>query len=195
MTIAVVKYNAGNIQSVLFALERLGVQGVWTDDPDTLYKADKVIFPGQGEASTAMRYLRERGLDEVLRGLTQPTLGICIGQQLFCTHSEENDTDCLGVFGARVRRFSGKGGLKVPQMGWNRLHSLRGPLFKGVPEQSYVYFIHSYYVEQDAHSIALADYGETFSAGTQRDNYFAVQFHPEKSGPAGQQILKNFIDL
>ncbi len=193
--IAVVKYNAGNIQSVLFALERLGVQGVWTDDPDVLYKADKVIFPGQGEASTAMRYLRERGLDDVLRNLKQPTLGICIGQQLFCSHSEENDTDCLGVFSTRVRRFSGKDGLKVPQMGWNRLHSLHGPLFKGVAERSYVYFIHSYYVEQDGYSIALADYGETFSAGIQRDNYFALQFHPEKSGPAGQQILKNFIDM
>jgi glutamine amidotransferase len=193
--IAVLKYNAGNVQSVLFALERLGVQAVWTDDPATLRSADKVIFPGQGEAASAMRYLRERGLDEVLRTLQQPMLGICIGLQLFCRHSEENDTDCLGIFDANVRKFSGIGGLKVPQMGWNQLIEPHGPLFAGVPEGSFVYFVHSYYAEKHPAASALTEYGETFSAALQRDNFYAVQFHPEKSGPTGQTILKNFLNI
>ena len=192
---AVLKYNAGNVQSVLFALERLGVQAVWTDDPDTLRAADKVIFPGQGEASSAMQYLRERGLDEVIRSLQQPVLGICIGLQLFCRHSEENDTDCLGIFDADVRKFSGMGGLKVPQMGWNQLVSLQGPLFVGVPEESFVYFVHSYYAEEHPAATAITEYGERFSAAMQRDNFHAVQFHPEKSGPTGQRILQNFLNL
>ena len=192
---AVLKYNAGNVQSVLFALERLGVQAVWTDDPDTLRAADKVIFPGQGEASSAMQYLRERGLDDVIRSLRQPVLGICIGLQLFCRHSEENDTDCLGIFDAGVRKFSGTGGLKVPQMGWNQLTEMHGPLFVGVPEQSFVYFVHSYYAEQHPAATAVTEYGERFSAAMQRDNFHAVQFHPEKSGPTGQKILQNFLNL
>ncbi|HPI09322.1 MAG TPA: imidazole glycerol phosphate synthase subunit HisH [Saprospiraceae bacterium] len=192
---AVLKYNAGNVQSVLFALERLGVQAVWTDDPDTLRAADKVIFPGQGEASSAMQYLRERGLDEVIRSLQQPVLGICIGLQLFCRHSEENDTDCLGIFDADVRKFSGMGGLKVPQMGWNQLVSLQGPLFVGVPEENFVYFVHSYYAEEHPAATAITEYGERFSAAMQRDNFHAVQFHPEKSGPTGQRILQNFLNL
>lgn len=192
---AVLKYNAGNVQSVLFALERLGVQAVWTDDPDTLRAADRVIFPGQGEASSAMQYLRERGLDEVIRSLQQPVLGICIGLQLFCRHSEENDTDCLGIFDANVRKFSGIDGLKVPQMGWNQIVSLHGPLFVGVPEESFVYFVHSYYAEEHPAATALTEYGERFSAAMQRDNFHAVQFHPEKSGPTGQKILQNFLNL
>ncbi len=193
--IAVLKYNAGNVQSVLFALERLGVQAVWTDDPDTLQAADKVIFPGQGEASSAMQYLRERGLDEVIRSLQQPVLGICIGLQLFCRHSEENDTDCLGIFDVAVRRFSGVGGLKVPQMGWNQLVEPHGPLFEGVADNSFVYFVHSYYAEESPQATVLTDYGERFSAGLQHNNFHAVQFHPEKSGPTGQVILQNFLNL
>ncbi len=193
--IAVLKYNAGNVQSVLFALERLGVEAVWTDDPDTLRAADKVIFPGQGEAASAMRYLRERGLDEVIRSLQQPVLGICIGLQLFCRHSEENDTDCLGIFDVAVRRFSGRGGLKVPQMGWNQLIAPQGPLFVGVPAESFVYFVHSYYAEENPAATVLTEYGERFSAGLQCDNFHAVQFHPEKSGPTGQIILQNFLNI
>jgi glutamine amidotransferase len=192
---AVLKYNAGNVQSVLFALERLGVQAVWTDNPDTLRAADRVIFPGQGEASSAMQYLRERGLDEVIRSLQQPVLGICIGLQLFCRHSEENDTDCLGIFDANVRKFSGMEGLKVPQMGWNQIVSLQGPLFVGVPEESFVYFVHSYYAEEHPAATAITEYGERFSAAMQRDNFHAVQFHPEKSGSTGQKILQNFLNL
>jgi len=176
--VAVLKYNAGNVQSVLFALERLGVQAVWTDDPAALQAADKVIFPGQGEAA-----------------LQQPVLGICIGLQLFCRHSEENDTDCLGIFDATVRKFSGMSGLKVPQMGWNQLIAPRGPLFMGVPEGSFVYFVHSYYAEESPQATVLTEYGERFSAGLQHNNFHAVQFHPEKSGPLGQKILQNFLNL
>lgn len=193
--IAIVKYNAGNVQSVRFALERLGVEAVWTDEPAVLQAADKVIFPGVGEASSAMRYLQERGLDAVIRGLEQPVLGICLGLQLFCRHSEENDTPCLGIFDARVRRFSGQGGLKVPHMGWNTLNDLRGPLFDGLPNDVYLYFVHSFFAEKNAAATATAQYGETFSAALQHDNFFAVQFHPEKSGPAGQRILQNFLRL
>jgi imidazole glycerol-phosphate synthase subunit HisH len=193
MRVAIVKYNAGNIQSVRFALERLGLEGNWTDDPEALRTADKVIFPGQGEAASAMRYLRERGLDTVIAGLQQPVLGICIGLQLFCRHSDERDTPCIGVFDTAVKKFSGVDGIKVPQMGWNQIHHLNTPLFEGVPEGSYVYFVHSYYAENDPHAIALADYGETFSAALRRDNFYAVQFHPEKSGAVGQRILQNFL--
>lgn len=193
--VAVLKYNAGNVQSVLFALERLGVEAVWTDDPETLRAADRIIFPGQGEAASAMQYLRERGLDEVIRSLTQPVLGICIGLQLFCRHSEENDTDCLGIFDVAVRRFSGVGGLKVPQIGWNQLIEPRGPLFVGVPDGSFVYFVHSFYAEKNPAATVLTEYGERFSAGLQRDNFHAVQFHPEKSGATGQKILQNFLNI
>lgn len=193
--VAVLKYNAGNVQSVLFALERLGVKAVWTDDPATLRAADKVIFPGQGEAASAMRYLKERGLGEVICSLQQPVLGICIGLQLFCRHSEENDTDCLGIFDVAVRKFSGTGGLKVPQMGWNQLIAPTGPLFVGVPEGSFVYFVHSYYAEDSPQATVRTEYGEVFSAGLQHNNYHAVQFHPEKSGPLGQKILQNFLNL
>ena len=192
--IAIVKYNAGNVQSVLHALERLGETAVWTDDPAEIRQAERVIFPGVGEASSAMRYLRERGLDEVIRGLQQPVLGICLGLQLFCRHSEENDTDCLGIFDVAVRKFnSGETQLKVPHMGWNTLHHLHGPLFEGVPVGSYAYFVHSFFAEKSGDTVATTEYGEPFSAALQRDNFFAVQFHPEKSGETGQRILHNFL--
>ncbi|MEO6038393.1 MAG: imidazole glycerol phosphate synthase subunit HisH [Saprospiraceae bacterium] len=198
--IAVVKYNAGNIQSVLFALERLGTEAIWTDDPEQLRRADRVIFPGVGEASSAMHYLRERGLDTVLRSLRQPVLGICLGLQLFCRHSEEQDTDCLGIFDLAVRRFPAPAAaaadpLKVPHMGWNKLLDLKGPLFTGIEEGEFVYFVHSFYAEPSPEAVATTDYGRPFSAALQRDNFYAVQFHPEKSGLAGQRILQNFLEI
>jgi glutamine amidotransferase len=197
---AVVKYNAGNIQSVLFALERLGAEAVWTDDPALLRRADRVIFPGVGEASSAMHYLRERGLDTVIRSLQQPVLGICLGLQLFCRHSEEQDTDCLGIFDLTVRRFPAPGAntadpLKVPHMGWNTLRDLRGPLFAGLEDGEFVYFVHSFFAESSPEAVATTDYGLPFSAGLQHDNFYAVQFHPEKSGLAGQRILQNFLEV
>lgn len=193
MDLAIVKYNAGNVQSVLFALERLGVQATVTDDPVALRAAKRVIFPGVGEASTAMRYLREHHLDEVLRSLTQPVLGICLGLQLFCQHSEENDVDCLGIFGnVQVRRFPASAG-KVPHMGWNRLTQLSGPLFHGATEGDYAYFVHSFYAEDSPLALARCEYGLSFSASLQRGNFYAVQFHPEKSGALGQLVLRNFL--
>ncbi len=195
MKVAIIKYNAGNVQSVRFALQRLGVDAVWTDDPALLRSADKVIFPGVGEASSAMQYLRERGLDVVIRSLEQPVLGICLGLQLFCRYSEENDTACLGIFDAEVRLFRITEGLKVPHMGWNELSHLRGPLFTGITEESFAYFVHSYYAEESPSAIALTEYGVRFSAALHRDNFFAVQFHPEKSGPTGHQILDNFLKI
>ncbi len=197
---AVVKYNAGNIQSVLFALERLGAEAIWTDDPDTLRQADRVIFPGVGEASSAMHYLRERGLDAVIRSLEQPVLGICLGLQLFCRHSEEQNTDCLGIFDLAVRRFpppaaGANNPLKVPHMGWNTLRDLRSPLFTGLEQGEYVYFVHSYFAEHSPEAIATTDYGLAYSAALQRDNFYAVQFHPEKSGTAGLRILQNFLTI
>ncbi len=194
--IAIVKYNAGNVQSVLHALERLGETAIWTDDPEEIRRADRVIFPGVGEASSAMEHLRERGLDEVIRDLKQPVLGICLGLQLFCHHSEENDTDCLGIFDVAVRKFSsGADRLKVPHMGWNTLENLQGPLFDGVPEGSYAYFVHSYFAEKNQATMATTTYGVPFSAALQRDNFYAVQFHPEKSGATGQRILDNFLKI
>lgn len=195
MSIAIVKYNAGNVRSVQFALQRLGVEALWTDEPDALRAADKVIFPGVGEASSAMQYLRERGLDAVLRGLRQPVLGICLGLQLFCRYSEEGDTSCLGIFDVEVRRFRSPG-LKVPHIGWNTLSNLREPLFEGVQDGNFAYFVHSFYAEMHPDFIAAqADYDVPFSAALQRENFFAVQFHPEKSGETGQRILKNFLKL
>jgi len=197
--VAIIKYNAGNIQSVLFALQRLGVEATWTDDPNVLQRADKVIFPGVGEASSAMRYLRERGLDQVIIGLKQPVLGICLGLQLFCKHSEENDTTCLGIFDANVRKFSTKimdhTALKVPHMGWNTLHDLKGPLFEAVQPADYAYFVHSFYAEAHLHTAATAIYGTPFSAALQHKNFYGVQFHPEKSGMTGQKIIRNFLNL
>ena len=196
MKVAVVKYNAGNIYSVVRALQRLGVEPVLTDDVQELRSADRVLFPGQGEASTAMAYLRARGLDEVIRSLKQPVLGICIGQQLMCRHSEEGDTDCLGIFDVPVLRFNPQRREdKVPHMGWNQLEGLRSPLFDGLKEADYVYFVHSYYVPLCPQTIATTEYVQPFSAALCKDNFYATQFHPEKSGSVGERILKNFLGL
>lgn len=194
MKVAIVKYNAGNIASVQNALGRLGVASDVTDDADILVRADKVIFPGVGEASTALQYLRERSLDTVIRSLTQPVLGICLGMQLLCSYSEENDTDCLGIFPNKVKRFVSDG-LKIPHMGWNTIFGLRQPMFDGVDENSYVYFVHGYYVEMSAEATAICSYGSDFAAAIQHENFYAVQFHPEKSGASGERILDNFLNL
>jgi glutamine amidotransferase len=193
---AIIRYNAGNIRSVLLALERIGAPAVVTDDPDRIRAAGHVVFPGVGEASSAMRHLRERGLDEVIRSLRQPFLGICLGMQLMCRHSEENDTGCLGIFDEAVRRFQPAGRpLKVPQMGWNRITSLQGPLFHGIAEGTHVYFVHSYHATTGSDTRAVTDYILPFSAALGRDNFFGVQFHPEKSATAGERVLRNFLEL
>ena len=194
MNTVIIKYNAGNIQSVLYALERIGQQAVVTDDPDQILKAGKVIFPGVGEASTAMEYLKGRGLDRLLKELKQPVLGICLGMQLMCSYSEENDTDCLGIFEEKVKKFSGGDGLKVPQIGWNNIYDLKTPLFNGLKENSYCYFVHGYYADLGRHTIATTSYGLPYSSGLHRDNFYGVQFHPEKSAAVGEQILKNFLE-
>ncbi len=197
MKVSIVKYNAGNIFSVINAVKRLGVEPLWTDDPQELMSSDRVIFPGQGEASNAMSYLRSRNLDQVIKDLKNPVLGICIGQQLLCQHSEESDTDCIGVFPIQVKRFQPKvHEEKVPCMGWNSLN-LKGdsPLFRGLGERDYVYFVHSYYCELCENTIAEADYILPYSAALQKDNFFATQFHPEKSGVVGNKIIENFINL
>lgn len=196
MNVAIVKYNAGNIYSVVNALRRLGIEPELTDNPDILSSADKVIFPGQGEASNAMRYLKERRLEEIIRQLRQPVLGICIGQQLLCQHSEEGDVDCIGVFNAEVKKFRPQRHEdKVPAMGWNIIHDLKSPLFKGFEVDEYVYFVHSYYVPLCPDTIAIADYIQPYSAALQRGNFYATQFHPEKSGNIGARIIRNFIEL
>jgi imidazole glycerol-phosphate synthase subunit HisH len=194
MKVAIVKYNAGNVESVRNALNRLGVEPILTDDAEELKQSDKVIFPGVGEASSAMRYLCERRLDEVIKSLKQPVLGVCLGMQLLCEFSEENETKCLGILPYQVRRFAEKN-LKVPQMGWNNIFDLKSPLFANVAENSYVYFVHSFYVEKGAETIAACDYGLTFSAAVQHENFYAVQFHTEKSGAVGEKILENFLGL
>ena len=197
MSLVIVKYNAGNIRSVLYALERIGIDAVVTDDHSQIRSADKVIFPGVGEASSAMRYLKERGLDTLLKSLSQPVLGICLGMQLMCAHSEENDTDCLGIFDEEVKHFNPveANGVKVPQIGWNNIYGLQSPLFTGVTENSYCYFVHGYYASLGEHTIAETDYVQPYSSALYRDNFYGVQFHPEKSAAAGEQILKNFINL
>ena len=209
MKLVIIKYNAGNIQSVLYALERIGRQAVVTDDPAAIREADKVIFPGVGEASTAMDYLRERGLDVLIRGLKQPVLGICLGMQLMCSYSEENDTTCLGIFEEKVRRFAPGSAsaeaagaamaaegpvFKIPQIGWNNIYDLRSPLFEGVAAGSYCYFVHGYYAALGGHTIARTDYVQPYSSGLHAGNFYGVQFHPEKSAAAGERILQNFID-
>jgi len=193
MKIAIVNYNAGNVQSVIFALNRLGVTPELTNDPEKLRAADKVIFPGVGEASSAMKYLKERGLDKVLISLKQPFLGICLGMQLMCKHSEENDTECLGIFDLNLKKFPPKE--KVPHMGWNKIYKLNSALTKGLDENDYVYFVHSFYAELGKETISTCNYIHEFSAGLHKDNFYGFQFHPEKSGDIGEQILKNFIDL
>ncbi len=193
MKLGLVKYNAGNIQSVEFALNRQGVNPVVTDDPEILIAADKVIFPGVGEASSAMKYLKQRGLDEVLKSLKQPFLGICLGMQLMCKHSEENDTECLGIFDLNLKKFPPLD--KVPHMGWNNITNLKSNLLKGLDENDYVYFVHSYYAELGHETICKTHYINDFSAGLHKDNYYGFQFHPEKSAETGARILKNFLEI
>ena len=192
--ISVIKYNAGNIQSVSFALERLGVNFSITDSPEEIIKSDKVIFPGVGEASTTMNYLRERKLDQLIKGLKQPTLGICLGMQLMCKHSEENNTDCLGIFDENVLRFIPFEDQKVPHMGWNQLTNVNLWVGKELEDES-VYFVHSYYVPVNRYTSAVTNYSVPFSAAMKKDNFYAVQFHPEKSAEAGQKILQNFLKI
>lgn len=194
MKVAIVKYNAGNTQSVVYALARLGIAPIVSDDPEVLTSADKVIFPGVGEASTAMSYLKARNLDTLIKSLTQPVLGICLGLQLLCSSSEENNAECLGVFDVPVKKFpTGKD--KVPQMGWNSLTDIKGPLFKGLEDGCFVYFVHSYFAALSKYSVAATDYIFKYSSALSRDNFYAVQFHPEKSGKTGEVIIKNFLEL
>jgi len=196
MSLVIIKYNAGNIQSVLYALERIGVQATVTDDVQAIQSADKVIFPGVGEASTAMNYLKERGLDVVIKNLTQPVLGICLGMQLMCKHSEENDTNCLGIFDEEVKKFKAEGlEFKVPQIGWNTISNLKSPIFNQVKENDFCYFVHGYYAALGEHTIATTSYIQLYSSALHKNNFYGVQFHPEKSAAIGEQILKNFIEL
>jgi imidazole glycerol-phosphate synthase subunit HisH len=197
MKIVIIKYNAGNIQSVLFALERIGVRAIVTDDPDQILSAGKVIFPGVGEASSAMKYLRERKLDTVIQNLKQPVLGICLGMQLMCAYSEENDVECLGIFTESVKKFrpSPQQALKVPQTGWNNIYDLKSALFTGVPENSFCYSVHGYYAGLGQTTIARTDYVQPYSSALRKENFYGVQFHPEKSAVVGERILKNFVQL
>lgn len=196
MNVAIVKYNAGNIYSVVNALRRLGIEPLLTDEEELLRKADRVIFPGQGNAKTTMTYLREHKLDAMIKSLKQPVLGICVGQQLLCSHSEEGDVDCIGIFPAEVKRFQPTShDEKVPAMGWNALYDVSSPLFKGIEAGDYVYFVHSYYVGVCEYTIAKANYIQPYSAALHKDNFWATQFHPEKSGKVGERLLENFLNI
>jgi glutamine amidotransferase len=196
LKIAIVKYNAGNIRSVLYALERIGHTAMVTDNADEIKNADKVIFPGVGEASTAMNYLKDRKLDKLICSLTQPVLGICLGMQLMCKYSEENDTECLGIFDEDVKKFKVKSqNLKIPQIGWNSIYDLKTDLFKNVTENSYCYFVHGYYASSGEHTIATTNYVQPYSSALHKNNFYGVQFHPEKSATAGERILSNFLKL
>lgn len=201
MKVAIVRYNAGNIRSVSFALERLGVNALVTDDPEELRTADRVIFPGVGHAQSAMTHLRSVGLDKVIRDLKQPVLGICLGMQLMCKWSQEGDTDCLGIMDCEVvsmesvKKADDVGRIKIPHIGWNRISELKTDLFKGVSENEFVYFIHSYAVLPNEYSVALCEHGFMFSAALRKNNFYAVQFHPEKSGDTGKIILDNFLKI
>jgi len=193
MKIVIIRYNAGNIHSVRLAVRRLGFEPLVTEEPEAIRTADKVIFPGVGEASSAMRYIRQNGIAAILPELRQPILGICLGLQLMCRYSEENDTSCLEIFDVAVRKFPPKD--KVPHIGWNTIRALNGALFAGIDPEAYVYFVHSYYAELGPQTTARTDYILSFSAALQWRNFYAVQFHPEKSGAVGEQILKNFLEL
>ncbi|MBD8348386.1 imidazole glycerol phosphate synthase subunit HisH [Dysgonomonas sp. HGC4] len=196
MGIVIIKYNAGNIFSVDSAMKRLGVDAIVTDDKDLIRKADKVIFPGVGEASTTMKYLRENGLDSLIKDLKQPVLGICLGMQLMCKHSEEGNADCLDIFDVNVKRFiPQKHEDKIPHMGWNTITDVKNPLFDTTLENQYVYFVHSYYVPINSNTAATTDYILPFSAALHTQNFYATQFHPEKSGSVGEHILTNFLKL
>ncbi len=196
MKVAIVKYNAGNIYSVVNALRRMGIEPALTDVAEELQKADRVLFPGQGEARSAMNYQKERLLGEVIRNLRQPVLGICVGQQLLCRHSEEGDVNCIGVFDVEVKRFQPQRHEdKVPAMGWNAINDLKSELYRGFFDNPYVYFVHSYYVPLCEHTIATANYILPYSASLHKNNFYTCQFHPEKSGKVGEQILKNFLEL
>ena len=193
MDVAIIKYNAGNVRSVTNSLQRLGIRPIITDNPELLTKADRVLFPGQGEASNAMKYLKEHKLDMVIKGLRQPVLGICIGLQLLCRHTEEGDTDGLGIFDTDVKMFRPQRHEdKVPAMGWNSIYNMKSKLFKGIADNEFVYFVHSYYAQLCNSTI---DYIEKYSAALNKDNFYATQFHPEKSGRIGEIILKNFLEL
>jgi len=195
MEIAIIKYNAGNVASVMYALDRIGQKYKWTDDPEEIKNADKVIFPGVGEASTAMAYLKEKGLDTLIKGLKQPVLATCIGMQLLCKHSEEGNVDCIGVFDVEVKKFQSKD-LKIPHVGWNSI-TVKGdnPLMEGLNEDEFVYFVHSFYAPVNVYTTAVCEYVLPFSAMLHKDNFYAAQFHAEISGKAGEQILKNFLAL
>jgi glutamine amidotransferase len=196
MKTVIIQYNAGNIQSVVYALERLGASALVTDDANEILSADKVIFPGVGEASTAMSYLRERKLDLLIKKLEQPVLGICLGMQLMCAHSTENNTTCLGIFEEQVKQFNPiESDIKVPQIGWNTITNLKSSLFQGVPENSYAYFVHGYYAALGAQTIATTNYVQAYSSALHKDNFYGVQFHPEKSALVGEKIIQNFLSL
>lgn len=195
MTTVIIKYPASNIQSVIFSLKRLGIDPIISDQKEVIKSADKIILPGVGEAKSAISYLQKKGLLEILPSLTQPVLGICLGMQLLCNFSEENDTRCLGVFDLYVKKFNHQPKYKVPHIGWNSLFNLKGKLFEDMVEHHFQYFVHSYYVPTNIHTIASAAYSSTFSAALQKYNFYATQFHPEKSSFLGQKILKNFILL
>lgn len=196
MNVAIIKYNAGNIFSVDYALKRIGVIPVITSDKETLLKADKVIFPGVGEAETTMKYLKEEKLDILIKDLKQPVLGICLGMQLMCRYSEEGNTDCLGIFDTDVKRFCPERHIdKVPHMGWNTIENTASPLFKGFDRDEYVYFVHSYYVPLNDFTAARTNYILPYSSALHKDNFYATQFHPEKSGKTGERILRNFLEL
>ena len=195
MNLTIIDYNAGNTQSVIFALNRLGIEPILTDDFEAIQKADKVIFPGVGEASTTMAFLKEKKLDQLIPSLEQPVLGICLGMQLMCAYSEENETVCMGIFDQHVKRFQPDNGQKVPHMGWNNITQLKSNIFTSDLEKERAYFVHSYYAELSEYTVATTDYCGKFSAALHKDNFYATQFHPEKSGKVGAKILENFIKL
>lgn len=193
MKIAIIDYSAGNVKSVQFALNRLGFEGILSADPEVIWNADKVIFPGVGAANAAMKKLQESGLDKIIPSLKQPVLGICLGMQLLCNYSEEGNTDGLGIFDVAVKKFPAYN--KIPQMGWNTIYNLKSPLFDGISENEYVYLVHSFYAEKIENTIATTNYGLDYASALQKDNFFGVQFHPEKSGKTGEKILGNFLKI